>query len=289
MKRSTSWGTPVMLLLAGCGGPALPSGTAGGTERDEIERIYAHLARVEARLRSREVVGLTGAQREARGDALDWLREYRQGRSYPHNHVRSFRTPVFVDSHGTPCAVGYLMLRSGEHAMVSDIVRESNLARVPELTGDPRLSRWLEEHGLSLEEAAAIQPAYGPVGARSEPHEGYQVATAGLGFASTLVAVHNALTTNQRRDGTPWGGLLGMGLGVAHTGLAMNAFAAEPNRPGWAVVVNTFGAFASTMMSMRKLRGRASEPEDESKDAPVVQPLISAGRGGVTLGLSVSH
>jgi hypothetical protein len=276
-----------MLLLAGCGGPALPSGTAGGTERDEVERIYAHLTRVEARLRSREVVGLTGAQREARGDALDWLREYRQGRSYPHNHVRSFRTPVFVDPHGTPCAVGYLMLRSGEHAMVSDIVRESNLARVPELSGDPGLSRWLEEHGLSLEDAAAIQPAYGPPA--PETHEGYQIATAGLGFASTLVAAHNALTKDQPRDGTPWGGLLGMGLGMAHAGLAMSAFTAEPNRPGWAVAVNTFGAFASTMVSLRKLRGQASVPEDASEGAPVVQPLISAGRGGVTLGLSVSH
>jgi hypothetical protein len=238
------------------------------------------------------VADLTDAQREARASALDRLREYRKARAYPHNHVRPFRTPVFVDPHGQPCAVGYLMLRSGEHELVADIVRESNLARVPELAGDPRLSRWLDEHGLSLEDAAAIQPAYGPrpigdelLGAHSDPHGAYQAATAAVGFASALVAVHNALTTNQPREGTSWGGLLGMGLGMAHTGLAMNAFAAEPNRPGWAVAVNAFGAFASTMTSLRRLRARASEPEDE----PAIQPLLSAGAGGLTLGLSVSH
>jgi hypothetical protein len=49
---------------------------------------------------------------------------------------------------------------SGESELVRRIARERNHARVRELADEPRLAAWLAAVGLSLEEAAAIQPSY---------------------------------------------------------------------------------------------------------------------------------
>ena len=128
-------------------------GALDGTERAsggsvdaagaEVERIHAHLARVEGRLRTRSthIARLTAAQRSARAEVLGWLAEYREARAYPHNDVRPFRTRIFVDRRGVPCAVGHLMLRSGEHGLVDDIMRESNLV-------EPLLAAG--QHGLTM-------------------------------------------------------------------------------------------------------------------------------------------
>ncbi len=69
-------------------------------------------------------------------------------------------TPVFVDAEGTRCAVAHLMEVGGASTLVHRIARERNFARVRELADLPEFVAWLEAAGLTVEEAAVIQPAY---------------------------------------------------------------------------------------------------------------------------------
>src|SRR6266705_6614732 len=77
------------------------------------------------------------------------------------------RVPYFIDRYGTRCAMAYLIEQSGEGDLVTRVAATHNNARIPELRTDPDLGAWLWRNGITLEEAARIQPAYGccPVGA----------------------------------------------------------------------------------------------------------------------------
>ena len=169
-ERRLMAGIAALLLLVAAGGegPAdraapqavveLPPAAAAA----EVERIRRHLATVESALRARDTGGLSADRRARRAVALDWLREYRLRDLFPHNHTHpGRRVPVFVDEHGTHCAVGYLLKRAGEAELVDAVVAGDNNIRVRELAGNARFRTWLEETGLTLEEAAWIQPKYG--------------------------------------------------------------------------------------------------------------------------------
>ena len=138
--------------------------------------IMSHLDGVEARLRAAPVDHLTPAQQAKRSELLDVLHDYRETRVFPHNHVapagrdrpvevgHAFpsmhgRTPVFVDEHGSHCAVGYLLAVDGQHALVDRIVSGGNLRYVHEID-EPELLAWAAGAGFTVEELAQIQPAY---------------------------------------------------------------------------------------------------------------------------------
>jgi hypothetical protein len=67
---------------------------------------------------------------------------------------------VFVDAHGTRCAVAHLLDVSGQGELVRHIAATQNIARVRELARLPELRAWLGAAGLSVEDAARIQPEY---------------------------------------------------------------------------------------------------------------------------------
>lgn len=127
----------------------------------ETHRIQTWLSGVETYLRSRDVSHLTAAQRERRALHLRTLQAYRVAGRFPHNHATRGLTPVFIDPHGTACAVGHLLLRGGAAELAHQIAREHLLARLPELDS-PALSGWARENGFTLEELALIQPSYQP-------------------------------------------------------------------------------------------------------------------------------
>ncbi len=126
----------------------------------ERERIARHLERAEALARSHDTSKLSALQRLVRAVVLTALQDYREAGLYPRNVERAERTPVFVDGSQTRCAVAHLMELGGEASLVQRIAQERNHARVPELASEPRLVAWLEAAGLTLAEAAAIQPSY---------------------------------------------------------------------------------------------------------------------------------
>lgn len=154
-----------LLALIGLVGFSLPALAADGgaadlsiVEEDRI-RITAHLVQVEDKLRHRDVSHLSQELQAQRLRNLDFLREYIEVGEYPRNtHVPGIR-PVFIDADGRLCAVGHLMVESGWEEEAQAISERENLQYLLEMTS-PEVGVWVEQSGLTAEEAALIQPSY---------------------------------------------------------------------------------------------------------------------------------
>ncbi len=282
MGRGILWGlvaAPLCVLLA------------MGVEREppvraEVERIQEHLLRVARTLRSTTPERITEEQLEARRATLEWLDEYRAAGVFPHNHVRpGERIPIFVDPHGTPCAVGYLLLRSGEHDLVEEIVRTHNLIRVPKLHGDARVASWLEARGLTLEEAALIQPTYDPrpgdgVGVSSS----YKTTTVGLSIVTAALASYAAMAAPT--GGAPWVDALTIGTTLGHTYMILDSRDTSVEEPTWAIGLNVLGVVASVGSEvLRVIRRRgAGVGRPESSD---LRMYVRPGRNGTEIGFAI--
>jgi hypothetical protein len=150
MKRRNA--IAVTIVLASCGSPA--------DRTREVARVRAHLEGVEGELRASTPATLTAVQAEQRALAIEHLRQYIDAERYPLNDLSDETTPIFVDGHGARCAVAALLEASGHGALVERIARTHNLAYVRELADDPDLQAWLTANGVTLTEAARIQPEY---------------------------------------------------------------------------------------------------------------------------------
>jgi len=127
----------------------------------EVVRLRAHFDAVDAELRTSDVSHLSAAQRASRTKLIGWLREYRDAGQFPLNdRFANEAVPFFRDTKGTLCAMAYLVDRSGRGDIVDHIARTRNNAYIRELTDDRELVAWLDKSGLSVSEAARIQPAY---------------------------------------------------------------------------------------------------------------------------------
>lgn len=126
----------------------------------ERRRVSAHIACAEGQTRKSTPL-LDPLRQLVRRLLLDELERYRRRGRFPQNPGWcSQPTPVFIDEHGTRCAMAHLLEAGGEHELVNKIARERNFAYVRELADEPRLRAWLAAAGLTVAEAAAIQPAY---------------------------------------------------------------------------------------------------------------------------------
>jgi hypothetical protein len=148
------WALTVLLalVLLGCA-------DAGDRSR-EIARVRAHLEGAERALRASTPLGLNAFQAENRAVVIQNLHRYILAEEYPTNRISEEMTPIFVDEDGARCALAALVEASGHHALVERIARSENLAYVEELKDDPELQAWLLDSGITLLEAARIQPAY---------------------------------------------------------------------------------------------------------------------------------
>lgn len=126
----------------------------------EVERVQDHIARAEQLAATRDLSRLTRVQSLVRQLLLRVLAEYREAGRFPQNRDFAAITPYFVDASGTRCAMAHLLEQGGERALVDKIARERNNAYVRELADEPGLLAWLAAAGLTVEEAAAIQPGY---------------------------------------------------------------------------------------------------------------------------------
>jgi hypothetical protein len=94
---------------------------------------------------------------------LQRLAAYRDRGQFPLNEGQAdHAVPIFVDQHDTACAVGQLMRWSGWSDEVAAIERSNNLVYVPDARRSAATS-WVLASGLTIEEAALIQPGYTPV------------------------------------------------------------------------------------------------------------------------------
>jgi len=145
----------VLLLL-------VPPGSDSRAAPAETARIRRHLATVESELRAKDVSALTPAQRQARARNLDVLHAYWVRGVFPVNtDYPGRRVPYFVDRYGTLCAMAYLIEQSGGGDIVHRIATTANNAYVRDLKDDAELGVWLRDNGLTVAEAARIQPSYG--------------------------------------------------------------------------------------------------------------------------------
>ncbi|MEM8711492.1 MAG: hypothetical protein AAGG01_11105 [Planctomycetota bacterium] len=127
---------------------------------DPVPQIQAHFARVIERLEQRDVSGLRAEVLERRRAQIAELADYSAAGIFPRNEHLAIPSPVFIDAGGRACAVGHLMIESGAADLARRIRDESNLAYVPEIQVDGA-AEWMESVGLTVEECAWIQPAYG--------------------------------------------------------------------------------------------------------------------------------
>lgn len=126
----------------------------------ERARVARHIQRAESIARAEAPRGLGLLQRLLRKLLLDELAWYRRRAQFPRNDLYREQTPLFIDRHGTRCAMAHLLELGGERGLVQRIHGSRNRARIAELADEPGLLAWLAAAGLTVAEAAAIQPGY---------------------------------------------------------------------------------------------------------------------------------
>ena len=131
--------------------------TAPQTEQARVQRHFDGAIQM---LEDGDTAQLTPEQRATREALIEELGRYQGAGRFPINRDFALRTPYFVDQEGTRCALAHLMESTGEHALVARIRTERNNARAVELSDDPQVRQWLVAQGITLDEAARIQPTY---------------------------------------------------------------------------------------------------------------------------------
>lgn len=129
---------------------------------NEKLRIQTHLQYVEKQLRNKDLSSLSNEQKKNRTKLLDILNEYWKTGIFPKNYdYADQRIPCFIDKDGNICAVGYLIERTVGREVAKEINKKYKYEYV--LTMDDQIvDEWIQSSGLTKEECAMIQPAYGP-------------------------------------------------------------------------------------------------------------------------------
>ncbi|HVE79702.1 MAG TPA: hypothetical protein VNA89_12595 [Gemmatimonadaceae bacterium] len=275
MTRSTRAAIGASILAAAVvaagSRPALSAGAVGsasgvsGPHRStpaEVARLRAHFDSVDAELRAADVITLSPVQRARRAGHIARLRRYRDTGRFPHNHHVAGRIPVFVDEHGTHCAIGYLIAESGRADIVERVRRDRNLAHIPELADDTALVRWLDDNGLTIAEAARIQPQYDGGGliigdeAAEAPVRPEQWAVSG---GAGLVGLTSMFQATASRPSRGWA-LAGLGAGVAGIAVAASHLGDQGESGAFGGVNMLLGAAGVLVNAFAYHRATAAAP-----------------------------
>lgn len=148
------------MAASGSDDDAIPGGGSNTLQcRFDDVRIREHLRRTERDLRQIDHPELSPDQRRRRRISLDRLRDYWQRGTFPRNRSRTSRTPCFIGASDVPCAMAYLLLEDGRDDLVDAVVETDPTIHL-ETVEDGPLVEWIEANGLTMEEAARIQPSY---------------------------------------------------------------------------------------------------------------------------------
>ncbi|NOT07216.1 MAG: hypothetical protein HOP28_03330 [Gemmatimonadales bacterium] len=254
----------------------------------EVRRLRAHFDSVQTELLESDIGMLRSGQRMSRARLLSWLQEYSDAGVFPINERFSDQpVPIFRDRRGTLCAMAYLVARSGRLDIVDGIAKTDNLARIPDLADNPKLYKWLDSVGLTLAEAARIQPTYQP-----PPGTVFKEDAVSATFALTSILASGAsigtgvLNLAHPSTGRGWAGLFvgasAAALGVAH----LDGSSAATARVAIADILIGGAALVVGVRSL--LRPRVPKPgTSRREESPQVQlsPLLLSRRGSPSLGL----
>ena len=290
-------GLAVLLGAAFSYGRSAPVPNVVDQERDartvEVRRIRAHFDSVLAELEARDVAALGASQRDNRSMLLATLSAYRDRGVFPHNYdFPGEAVPYFVDhGTGTLCAVGHLLASSGRRDIVDRVARTDNNVRVAQLAGDTAFTAWLDANGLTLAEAAWVQPKYEelpPAVAPNRKHTPVALPVA-LG-ASALAGAWNAFANANGQSSVATA--IGFGSGLAAVGLGASYIGRESVPRAMSITTAAVGGL-SVALSARSLHRHnvieAAEREAARKtkvtDA-TISPIMPVGGSGA--GVSVS-
>ncbi len=126
------------------------------TDKDWIQE---HLLLVHSNLVKVNVAHLHKNQKKARTRGLANLLEYALRKEFPQNITHAGRRPVFIDNRGVHCAVGYLLMKSGNNDISNRISTNVNYDYLRDIEDDG-LNAWVKQSGFTINELAWIQPTY---------------------------------------------------------------------------------------------------------------------------------
>ena len=129
---------------------------------DDNLRIITHLEYIENLLRSKDVSNLSAELKTKRKHLLDLLHNYWTNGIFPKNYdFADQRKPCFIDKDGTICAVGYLVEQTTSRQVADEINSKHKYDELLAMNNQI-VDKWVLTSGLTKEECAMIQPAYGP-------------------------------------------------------------------------------------------------------------------------------
>ena len=123
-------------------------------------RLQTHLTYVEELLQQKDLSQLSARQKNNRAHILRLLHQYRTNGIFPKNYEYQERRPCFIDRDGAICAVGYLIEKTAGREVAEEINARHQYDYLLDMN-EEMIAQWAETYGLSLEECAMIQPAYG--------------------------------------------------------------------------------------------------------------------------------
>ena len=255
----------------------------------EVARIRRHFDSVLVELPQRDVSSLRSEQRAHRTALLEMLRAYRDAGDFPHNYdFPGQAVPYFVDrGTGVLCAVAHLMASTGRRDIVDRVAATDNNVWVPQLAGDTAFTGWLDQHGLTLAEAARIQVPYfeeqpPPSQARSS------ASTTGASWALGGAALASLWTARANADGdSKVGNALGVLAGATAIGMGGASLSGEGNAPTLGVASIVAGATSAWLSSRAITRHRTAVAARRDAERATVAPVIPVdGKSGA--GISVS-
>lgn len=255
----------------------------------EVARLRAHFDVVLQELRSAGVAHLTASQRSARQTLIARLEEYSAAGRFPHNHVKpGERVPVFRDEHRTLCAMGFLIASTGRDDIVELVTSTNNLIYIRDLANDAALARWLDSTGLTLAEAARIQPSYdgGPCFCvPSEPdrvavraaadRRNYAILSVGGTAVSGAAMLFNLSSVASRHGLGTW---LGLAVGGAQAVYGGYAVQKHDSRENMGIANMAVGITSAAVAAWRLRNPRPPQPSDVAVSvAPFASPAGSVG------------
>ena len=250
---------------------------------NEVPRLRAHFDSVDLELRRASSSSLTEPQLASRTKLIEWLRDYRNAGRFPHNDRFRHPMPFFRDSRGVLCAMAYLIWRSGRVDLVDRIAETRNNAFIAELASDQLLVHWLDSVGLSVSEAARIQPTYGgfpPAEDKSSVSTHYALASIAVSGAAATTMGFNLLRPSTTS------GVLGLLLGGAAALTGLVRLPAEGSRHTVALTNIAIGSGAvvlgirGVVEAENRHANRASRSEERARgfELTIVPGIVPSGR-----------
>lgn len=130
-------------------------------ETDNNLRIRTHLEYVENLLRNKSVSQLSIDLQTQRKHLLDLIHDYWTKGNFPKNYdYTDKRKPCFIDKDGNICAVGYLIEQTTSRKVAIEINSKHKYEELLYMN-EKVIDNWVLTSGLTKEECAMIQPAYG--------------------------------------------------------------------------------------------------------------------------------